>query len=387
MSGITRWLAPWAAMFFLGQLHAQDIQNRFLIVFETSHDMKSRLKAEQLEINELLATSMGGQLHDGDSIGVWTYDEALHAGQFPLLTWAPENARQVADNLNKFIRRQNYSNPGSFGALQPELNEVIHNSPRLTVIIFCDGDDKLNWTPYSDGINRLFQQRQDEIKRARQPFILLLRLQLGQYVGCTVNFPPGLLNFPDFPPLPPPPAPKPVAPPAPTPPPPARIGPPIIIVGTNIMSQEPAIMSQEPAPRPAPSHVPPPQPMILTNVPPAKPVTLTTVLPGMTANPTHVPAETSNAAPSALSAIHPAAPTNAMAPVNAIASTQAEPPTNPAASLNIVAPPGNSHFNRVGALVAGAGLFLAALALIALTVSRRRRADHGSLITRSMRKD
>ena len=70
-------LAPLAAIFLIPQLHAQDIQTRFLLIFDTSQDMKSRLKDEQLEINQLLATSMAGQLHDGDSIGVWTFDQAL----------------------------------------------------------------------------------------------------------------------------------------------------------------------------------------------------------------------------------------------------------------------------------------------------------------------
>lgn len=370
-------LAPLAAIFFVPQVHAQDIQNRFLFIFETSQDMKSRLKNEQLEINELLATSMAGQLHDGDSIGVWTFDQTLHAGQFPLVTWVPENARQVAENLNKFIRRQHYSGTGNLAALQPVLNEVVQNSPRLTVIIFCDGENKLTWTQYSDGINQLFKERQDELKRARQPFILLLRLQLGQYVGCTVNFPPGMLNFPDFPPFPLPPQPKPAPPPAPLPPP--RTAPPLIIVGTNIMSQEFV-------PGPAPSGLPPAKPKVLTNVPPTKPVNSAIVLPKIATSPAKVPAASSNAAPSALSAAHPAAPTNAVAPPNAIASTKAIPSANAVASIKMIAPPGNSHFNRIGALVVGAAFFVAALALTALTVSRRR-ADRSSLISRSMRKD
>lgn len=371
-------LAPLAAIFLIPQLHAQDIQTRFLLIFDTSQDMKSRLKDEQLEINQLLATSMAGQLHDGDSIGVWTFDQALHAGQFPLVTWVPENARQVAENLNKFVRQQHYSGTGRLAALQPVLNEVIQHSPRLTVIIFCDGEDKLNWTPYSDGINRLFQERQDELKRARQPFILLLRLQLGQYVGCTVNFPPGMLNFPDFPPFPLPPQPKPAAaPPAPMPAP--RTAPPLIIVGTNIMSQEPG-------PSPGLSGLSPAKPMVLANVPPARPVKPTIVPPEMATSPAKSSAASSNAAPSVLSAAQPAAPTNAISPANAVASTKAIPSTNAVASIKIIAPPVNPHFSRIGALVAGAALFVVALALTALTVFRRR-ADHTSLISRSMRKD
>jgi hypothetical protein len=314
-------------------IHAQDSPNRFLFVFDTSSDMKDRIKAEQFEITQLLVTSMNGELHAGDSIGVWTFDQTLHAGQFPLATWSPDNASEIADSLNKFLREQHYSKATGFAALQPVLNTVIKSSPRLTVIIFSDGEDSINWTPYNDGINQMFAQRKANQTKARQPFILVLRSQLGQYIGCTMNFPPGMLNLPDFPPLPQPPPVQAAPAPAPVPEPAPPAVKPLIMIGTNILDHEPPL-------EPVTQYVPPPKP---TNTPPV--VTNTLVV------------------------------TNTIVLTNVVATTK------PAV------PPASSTFDRKGALALGVGLLIAAAGLITLAVSRSRQKDSSSLITRSMRKD
>jgi hypothetical protein len=322
------------ALIVLGQYaHAQEVPSRYLFIFDTSTGMKNRIKGEQLEVNQLLATAMGGQLQYGDGIGIWTFDQTLRAGQFPLVSWDPENAHDIADNINKFIHGQHYSGTTSFAALQPELNAVFKNSPRLTVIIFCDGDGTSTWTPYDEGINQMFQQHKDNETKARQPFILVMRLQLGQFVGCTMNFPPGMLNLPDFPPMPPPPQPISVTPPpqAIQAPPPTLM--PLIIVGTNVMDHEPSPEQIEAMVSP-------------TNTPPEK-------------------------------------PTNAPPPVVTNVITI----TNVVSLNNKVVPPENPHYSRKSVLALGAGFMIVAIGLIALAVSRTRKIDQSSLITRSMRKD
>jgi hypothetical protein len=327
-----RW-AVLVLLIFAQSLRAQDMPGRFLFIFDTSSDMKNRIKAEQLEVNQLLATSMGGQLQEGDSIGVWTFDQTLHAGQFPLVSWAPDSARDTANGINKFLDDQHYSGNTSFAALQPVLGQVMQSSPRLTIIIFCDGEDAIKWTPYNDGVNQLFQERKSTQEHTKQPFILLIRSQLGQFAGCTMNFPPGMLNFPSFPPMPLPPQANPALnQPAPKPLPPAPVVP-LIIVGTNVMDQGSS-----------------PENAGSTNAPPPV-VTVTNVV------------TTTN--------------TVTLTQTNTVMFTNTPP----------VATSDNSHFNRKEALAVGAGLLIAAAGLIALAVSRSRRADRTSLITHSMRKD
>jgi len=52
---------------------AQPFDNRYLLVFDTSSEMKKRLPAVQRALDTMLAGSMGGQLQTGDTIGVWKY--------------------------------------------------------------------------------------------------------------------------------------------------------------------------------------------------------------------------------------------------------------------------------------------------------------------------
>jgi len=143
--------------FLIPTLHAQpaaqNIDNRFLFIFDTSADMKKRVPALQKALNTMLATSVNGQLHSGDSIGVWTFDEDLQTGQFPLQHWDSDNAAMIASNITKFVEKQHYSKKTSFDALQPLLNQVVENSERLTVLIFCDGEAAISGTRFDNGIN------------------------------------------------------------------------------------------------------------------------------------------------------------------------------------------------------------------------------------------
>jgi len=327
--------ALFAGLFFIpagrAQPEPQITDSRFLLIFDTSADMKKRLPALRVEITELMSTSMGGQLHAGDSLGVWTFDQDLRTGQFPLQHWRPEDAVTIASGISLFVDKQRYAKGTRFDALQPLLDQVIHDSGRLTVLIFCDGEDDVKWTPYNAGINRVFQQRLAEQKKTKQPFVLVLRTQLGQYAGCTVNFPPGMVTFPEFPPLPPPPAPTNTPPPAPVVTPPSR--PPLIIIGTKVETNWPPMAAPTPPTNPAP-------------------VTPTNAV--------------------------PATPTNIVSPM----------PTNPVTPTNpVVLPLENSGPARNGALAIGGALLIAAGALAALAVFRSRRTNRNSLITRSMRKD
>ncbi len=331
----------------------QPVENRFLLVFDTSSDMKKRLPAVQLALDALLAGNMQGQLRAGDGIGVWTFDREVRTGLFPLQRWAPENAAMTASNIIRFVARQHYSKKPSFDALRPYLNWVVQNSDRLTVLIFCDGEGAITGTPFDSGVNRIFQQQQAERKSAREPFILVLRSQLGNYTGCTVSLPPTPVSFPGFPPLPQPPV-VPITAPAPPPRPPVE-APPLIIIGTKAGTNLPPT-----APAPAPP--------LTTNQPP----------PAVAAAPTNVIASVETNLPPPVAAMKP---TNAplAAPASVVAPTVA-------VQTNAVAPPGSPGLGGKMALVIGAAFLVLAGALTVLLLGRSHKADHGSLITQSMNK-
>ena len=329
------------------------VENRFLLIFDTSAAMKKRVPAVQKTLDNLFLTSFIGQLQSGDSIGVWAFDKDLRTDQFPLQYWMPEEAATIAGGINSFVEKQHYANDTGFGSLQPWLNEVVTNSERLTVLIFFDGETAVSGTPYDDKINPILQQRQAEQKKARQPFVIVLRAQLGQYIGCTLDFPPTPLSFPDFPPLPPPPAPPIQPPPAP----PKRVVmQSIIMINTN------------------PETRPPPAPKLEMTNPPS-PAALT--------NP--VPETNAVSAPEIISTV----PTNPVAETNLAAETNAvfAPANIPAAETNAPElPPEDSGLGGGGALAIGGTLLVAAGGLTVFMARRSRKSGHASLITRSMRK-
>lgn len=383
---------------------------RYLFIFNTSADMKRRLPAVRTEVNQLLATSLGGHLHPGDSVGVWTFNQDLRTGEFPLQLWKPEDAANIASQINRFIGRQRYAHQTRFSALQPQLSQVIKNSGRLTVLVFCDGEGEFTGTPYDADINRVFQQRQAAQKKVRQPFVLVFRTQLGQYIGCTMNFPPGMVNIPEFPPLPAPPAPAKTSPPVPKPAPVVKVppaqppptGPPLILIGTNMETQWPpapvpatptnvvAATPTNPA-APAKAVAPPPT----ANAAPAVQTNAISTARGVSRASTNVAALKALVAPAAPKQRNPAPVTQSnvappsranLAPVTP-AERHLSSVSNSAAAGNAAASsPAAASPARKAALAVGVALLVAAGALAALAFFRRR-PDHGSLITRSMRKD
>jgi hypothetical protein len=347
-----------ASVFLISKTPAQPVvqpvENRFLLIFDTSSDMKKRLPAVQRALNTMLASGMRGQLHAGDSIGVWTFGRELSAKHL-MQPWVPERAATIASNIAQFVAKQHYSKRTSFDALRPSLNRVVQNSDRLTVLIFCDGDSQITGTPFDSGINRIFQQQQAERKKTRQPFVLVLRSQLGNYTGCTMNLPPALVNFPEFPPFPQAPI-EPTNAPSPPPPPPPVEAPPLIIIGTKAGTNSPP-------PEPAP--VPP----LTTNQPP----------PTVAVPPTHAIANVETNLPAPVVTMMPTngpvpSPANLVAPVMAVSTNTMAPP------------PENSGFSGKRALVIGAAFLVLASVLTAWMWGRSRKTDHGSLITRSMNK-
>jgi hypothetical protein len=327
----------------VAQPAADTVNSRFLLVFDTSSAMKSRKPATQYAVQRLFLSMMNGQLHSQDDIGVWTFGRELRAGELPLQRWEPQNAATISSNVTNFVGLQHYSRSTRFDAVMPAVNNLVQNSQRLTVLIFCDGSGQINGTPYDDAINSGFKQNQDALEKAQAAFIVVLRAQSGQYTGYSVNSSAVGVDFPEFPPLPVPPqpaAPPPISQPAPPTPEPARSTqpvttlPPLVIVGTNVSTNPlPPIPVKTKLPNPPPAKAE-------SSPPPMKP------LPGST---------------------------------NVVPAKMAGGSTNAAVA-------GNSGWSRQGAMTTGVILMAVATLVIILGLIRSRKPRGDSLITRSMNK-
>ena len=339
---------------------------RWLLVFDLSSAMKKRLPATEAALKNFFATGGEGRLQAGDNIGVWTCDQKLHAGQFPLAAWDPQQGGTLATNLAAFLNSRTYAGGSQLAALQPALGGVIADSERLTVVIFCDGESEITATPYDRGISQNFLDGRAERKKSQQPFVVLIRTLSGKYIGCTVNFPPGDINIPLF--L------------APTPPAPV----------TNPPPTAPVVASAKPAPAVVPdliingstvsgtNNLPPPSAPPVTSPPPD-------AAPKIVAAPAANPAANPMPAPvSAVAKTNPPAVNPVPAPL----------PANPPKAI-VTAPTNTANFSKhtngepdqPARHLVFVGVGLLAGVIVVLLVFRPGRRPQTSLISSSMQDD
>jgi hypothetical protein len=331
-------------------VQAEEQRQRWLLVFGTSSAMKKRLPAVEAAIKTLFTTDFGGKISDGDSIAVWTIGNKLKPDGFPLAEWSPENTPDLTSNLIAYIHAQHYSGSDNLSALQPILGQVVANSRRLTILIFCDGTEQIDWSPY-DGINEMLRQTASGRKELKQPVIIVLRSQEGKFTGGMVDFPPVPVTLPQFPPLPeeikpavsnPPPV---IVSSAPPPPPPLSL----FIVGTHVSTNEADMTNSLPA--------------AVERVPSAATKTIPPVVVAVAK--TNPPVVVNNAVP--------AVATN---PVPAGVQTPVKDTNQPAAAA------ADDHVEKI-LTFGGIGLLAAALGLV-IFLLRRKNLPRGSLITSSM---
>jgi hypothetical protein len=386
-----QWCVLLAAILLVAAITAGAAEpNRFLLAFETSSALKKNLPAVKQTLDALLASNLQGEIQENDDLAVWTVDQSLHTGTYPLESWSRDDAQDYGTQLKDFLGRQKFTRHASLAALQPLLNRVAKNSAQLTVLIFCDGQSNLIGTPYDSGVNAILKKTTVQSKVAPGLFVLVLRSYQGEYLGCSVNRMAGLLNFPKFPPPPPKPEP-PLAKPEPVMAPVVAPIAPLIIVGTNVGTNISALT--KPAPQPAPPIVTNPPANITPAAPPAVAVVVAPVIANkIVTAPAANPAPASNPPPSPPSAPAPAPVVQKISVPEPVAVVPAVViPAKPAAATNstAVASAGPDTSNDAGfqklIFIAG-GLLVAAVALVIWLVTRSRQ-PRGSLITSSMQDD
>ena len=394
----------------------RDLTSRYLFIVDTSAAMTRCAPAVQKTIGNLLRSSMSAQLHPGDTVGVWTFDEELHAGRFPLQRWSPALAELVASNLVAFLQTQKLQGKSRFDVIAPELERIVQESSKLTVLLVTDGDGKISGTPFDSEIQSSIAQHFKMQQKAHMPFVIVLRASRGQFIHATVNLAPWPVEFPAFPPelevvetpKPKPPAPK----PAEVKPVPRAIVPSLIVIGEKAISPPPSTAPTSAAPtalvkvetsgppitlaptplNPAETKTPAPILAPTRNEPATQPATPSTKTPLPAAPPTALPetrppAEPTTPPPAGVGETKPAP-----APVN---TPPAEPaPSPPAPSLIEPAPAPETlavqpepGFSRLGLMGLGGAVALLVGGCFLALQHRARNAAQSSIITRSFDRD
>ena len=182
---------------------------RYLVIVETSEAMRRRTDGTQKLLGDLVRSGFNGQLRAGDTIGVWTFNDKLSTGVFPLQIWTPQTRERIAGGLVGFLQAQRHEKTGKLAPVVADMASLIKESEMITVLLVTSGTDKINGTTYDEEINATYTMNQPVQEKARLPYVTILRAVKGEFSGYTVSTPPWPVEFPKFAPAPA--TPKPVA--------------------------------------------------------------------------------------------------------------------------------------------------------------------------------
>ena len=315
-------------------------EDRILVIVETSVAMQKRAENVQKLVGETLSSGLGGDMRSGDTVGMWTFNDTLYSGQFPLQRWTKATRQRVAVTMVQFLQQQRFEKAARPAVIWETLTNIVARSERITVIILSSGNEAITGTPFDESIAQNFSKNKVAQRKANMPFVTILRAYQGTFTGFSVNMAPWPIELPEYPKearrAPEPPAVKPA---------PAAIKPApesLIVIGND--------------------------PVYATNIPVAEPAPVAI---GTNVPPTH--------------------PTPATQQTNEIAATMPETkPEPPVKQVAEKSPPPvetkKAPLPVVTILVAGIALLIGIMVVFIALLRWTRRSSGESLITRTMNK-
>lgn len=159
---------------------------RFLFLIETSSAMDSNRTALRNSLHSIIESGLNGQMRYGDTIGLWTYNDALNPA-FPMVVWHRDQVQDITSAVDFWMAKQKFVHRGDFLKVAPLLQNVIKSSQKLTIIWISTGNDKITGTPFDKAIDELHHEFRDDFRKQHIPFVTLLVVRKGVVVDFTVN--------------------------------------------------------------------------------------------------------------------------------------------------------------------------------------------------------
>ena len=245
--------------------------NRFLFIVDTSSGMKKQGDKERETVESILRSGFNGQLHTGDTIGLWTFNEDVYTGRLGLQQWTPGDSDEIVLRTTEFLRRQPFERKSRLDVAMSAVNKIINVSDVITVVIVSDGKNSITGTPFDNDINTLYAQNLKDTKKNPEPMVTVLQGKGGaftkQYSVAELPWPVVIPALPISLKLAKAPGDKPAtvaattpAPAPKAPAPPAAKGPSLVLVGP----QPPEFPMPVQTPAPAVTITPPPAPSVPT---------------------------------------------------------------------------------------------------------------------------
>ena len=161
---------------------------RYLFLVDTSSAMARQKNVTLDTLSKLIAGGVGGHIHTGEFWNIWTFDDQLHTNVFQAQMWnlAPRN--DAANRAARLLRNQTFKHKkGRLAGPMAAIADEATLSGALTVVLFTDGSEPLNGTPFDQDINDIFTRHAAGMRKAKKPFVIALVAQDGKFVAHAVT--------------------------------------------------------------------------------------------------------------------------------------------------------------------------------------------------------
>ena len=160
--------------------------------------MRRYAEGTRVALQKLFLSGMNGQLHEGDTIGIWTFNEDLYSGRYPLQLWKEKSQKSLAAGIDGFLQHQSFEKQSHLEKVMPTLFRLVKESEKITIVLVSNGDAKMVGTPFDRNINQIYESSRDALEKLHDPFLTVLRAQRGAWIGYSVTWSPWPVEFPRF---------------------------------------------------------------------------------------------------------------------------------------------------------------------------------------------
>lgn len=154
--------------------------NRYLFIIETSRAMQPRARGVFDAIKHALDSSLSGEIHQGDLVGIWTFNEMVYQELFPTQIWSQPTQLAFAVRLSMFADPKLYQRRSRFDKVVPEMLKVMADNDNVTIILISTGEGVLEGTRFSQQINSAWKEWHDEQEGVHMPLQTVMRARNGQ---------------------------------------------------------------------------------------------------------------------------------------------------------------------------------------------------------------
>jgi hypothetical protein len=161
--------------------------NRFLLVVDTSKAMARLPHAGRQAVFDLVFSGLENRMRPGDTFGVWTFQDEVSAGVFPIQVWEPENKLELASRVGKFLKEQKYKDKPVLDNALARVGALVRTIKDVNVILICSTEAQpKEGRPFAQ-MASLWQEKASESKKTKKPMILTLAMERGELVQRSIG--------------------------------------------------------------------------------------------------------------------------------------------------------------------------------------------------------